>query len=97
MTTIEQVVAVATKNNRVCPMPQKWLQLYNLLPDRTRREAGAEPALPLILGAWGHTSAIDKMLRLQEHIAWAEQHGALEQVRVYLESLPEQDWHHVGE
>jgi hypothetical protein len=97
MITIDQVLAVATENKRICPQPQKWQQLYELLPDRKRKGAGWEPSLPLILAAWWDTPAMSKILRLREHIEWAAAHGVLEQVHTFLQSLPEEEWHHLGE
>ena len=38
-----------------------------------------------------------KMLRLTEHIEWAEEHGALEPVAHFLRELREEDWFHVGD
>lgn len=97
MITICQVLAVATENKRICPQPQKWQQLYELLPDRKRKGAGWEPSLPLILAAWWDTPAMSKILRLREHIEWAAAHGVLEQVHAFLWSLPEEEWYHLGE
>jgi hypothetical protein len=95
--TRDEVLALARKNGRVCPMPRQWNKLYELLPERRRLGAGWEPALPLILAAWHDTPAMLKMLRLQEHIDWASTHGALPAVATLLASLPEEQWLHIGE
>lgn len=97
MITINQVFAVASENNRICPQPQKWQQLYELLPDKKRKGAGWEPSLPQILAAWLDTPATSKILRLREHIEWAATHGAIEEVYTFLRSLPEEEWHHLTE
>jgi len=65
--------------------------------NRKRAGAGWEPALPLILGAWYETPALPKMLRLKEHIDWAEQRGVLDEVDKFLRSLTESEWAHIGE
>ena len=44
-------------NDRVCPQPQKWNELWEMLPDRRRAGEGWEPSLPLILDAWWDTPA----------------------------------------
>ena len=77
-------------------MPQRWNALYELLPNRQRVGSGWEPALPLILAAWHDTPAISKMLRLEEHIRWAAEHGALDSVEVFICSLEENDWLHLS-
>lgn len=97
MITVEEVLTEIQKNNRICPQPQRWQQLYELLPDRKYKGAGWEPALPLILAAWWDTPAMLKIVRLREHIEWAATHGSLEQVHQFLLSLPEDEWHHIGE
>ena len=69
--TVEVVLIEARKGNRVCPQPAQWQQLYEMLPNRQRKGAGWEPALPLILAAWHETPAPLKMLRLREQ-EWHE-------------------------
>lgn len=97
MISIDQVLAIATENNRVCLQPQKWQQLYELLPNKSRKGAGWEPPLPLILAAWRDTPSMSKRLRLREHIEWAAKHGCLKQVYEFMQSLPEDEWLHIGE
>ena len=95
MATLEEVLAEATKNGRVCPLP--WTQLYDMLPDKRHKGGGWEPALPLILAAWADTPAMLKMLRVREHIEWAASHGCLDAVFAFLRDLPETSWLHLGE
>ncbi len=92
--SVESLVAYCRENNRVCPQPPQWDQLWESLPERERVGAGWKPPLPLILAAWHDTPAMLKMLRLAEHIQWAAKHGALEPVARFLRELPEEDWHH---
>lgn len=88
--TLEEVVAEATKNGRVCPMPDQWLRLYELLPNRDR--GAGRPSLPLILAAWHEAPPLMKMLRVREHIEWAAKQGVLVQVVEYLRGLREDQW-----
>lgn len=97
MATIDETLTLAQSNSRVCPQPQKWNQLYGLLPNRVRVGARLEPALPLILAAWWETPDASKATRLREHIEWAARHDSLDKVHAFLASLAERDWHHVGE
>lgn len=94
---IENLVAYCRENNRVCPLPTHWNRLWEMLPNRKRVGAGWQPPAPLILAAWHDTPAALKMLRLSEHIEWAAQHSALEDVASFLRNLREEDWYHVGE
>lgn len=97
VSSIQDLIDYCRKNNRVCPMPNKWSELYELLPDKKRVGGGWEPALPLILAAWYETPALAKMLRLAEHIKWAANHGVLDEVESFLRGLQEDDWYHLSE
>ena len=97
MATLAEVLEEIQKNNRVCPLPQKWLQLYEMLPDKARKGGGWEPSLPMILGAWSDTPALSKILRLREHIQWAADHGCLDQIFSFLQDIPGDQWHHIGD
>jgi hypothetical protein len=90
------LLALASEGGRVCPQPHAWTRLYALLPDTRSDGYGAIPAAPYVLAAWAETSDEQKILRLREHLEWAERHGALAAVHAFLSSLPEADWHHVG-
>ena len=95
--TVESLMAYCRENGRICPMPQRWTALWELLPNRTRVGVGWQPPLPLILGAWDDTPAMLKMLRLSEHINWAADHNALETVATYLHALAEVEWSHLSD
>lgn len=69
----ESLIAYCRENSHVCPMPQRWSALWELLPDRTRVGGGWQPPVPLILAAWNDTPGMLKMLRLAERIEWAAQ------------------------
>ena len=34
--TVERLIAYCRENNRVCPLPPLWNQLWEMLPNRTR-------------------------------------------------------------
>jgi hypothetical protein len=95
--TAETLIAYAQENSRVCPQPMQWNEFWNLLPERKQIGGVWHPSLPLILAAWWEATNLDKMLRLAEHIRWAEEHGAIEVVSQFLRGLPESDWHHLGD
>ncbi len=92
--TTESLIAYCRDNSRICPMPQRWSALWELLPARKRVGGGWEPALPLILAAWHDTPNLMKMLRLTEHVEWAAERGALAAVAAFLRGLREDEWFH---
>ncbi len=81
-------------DGRICPQPMPWNKLWERLPDRKQTNAGWEPSLPLILGAWWPSSPEDKRERLFEHLEWAAERGDLDRVEKYLLRLRRQDWFH---
>jgi hypothetical protein len=90
----QNLITYCTENGRVCPFP--WVELYELLPNTKRNNKGGwDPSLPLILAAWFTTSNLMKILRLREHIEWADQHNAIDAVDEFLRALPEDKWHHL--
>ncbi|HBP86144.1 MAG TPA: hypothetical protein DD706_00440 [Nitrospiraceae bacterium] len=87
-----------TANQRVVPMPQKWSALYQKLKGTWQKPTGGwEPPIPLILAAWHDTSALEKQLRLREHLQWAEKQDQLQEIGIFLRALDEKDWCHLGE
>ena len=92
---LDALLEYVRQEGRVCPMPQRWNELWEMLPGRRRVGNGWEPGLPLILAAWWDTPALAKMLRLEAHIHHAETHGVLAEVDRFLRSLAREDWAHL--
>jgi hypothetical protein len=84
-------------DGRVCPMPIRWQELWEMLPGRERRGMAWEPPAPLILGEWWSTPSFAKVERLAEQIRYAHTHGVLAEVDGFLRGLPEAEWAHLGE
>lgn len=93
MLAIEEAIAIGTKDGRICPQPQRWNELWELLPNRERKGAGWTPPLPLILAAWWETSDTQKQERFYEHLIWAENHDALGAVLNFLKKLQNSNGH----
>ena len=91
---LNELLEYVRSNERVCPRQRRWKELWELLPGRKRVGDGWVPSLPLILGAWESTPTAAKSLRLQEHIRYAEEHGALTEIDKFLRALPEAEWAH---
>jgi hypothetical protein len=78
---------------RVCPVPKKWQELWEMLPDKQRIDGQWAPPLPLILDGWWYSSDEQKADRLKQHCEWAAEHEALSEVDAFLRSLVDVDWH----
>lgn len=92
---LDELLAFVRQQDRVCPVPGRWAELYDLLPGRSQDGAGWHPAVPLILGGWWYSSIQDKRERLAEHIQYAAANGALPFVEQFLRGLPASEWAHV--
>jgi hypothetical protein len=91
--SVDDVLAEARRNNRVCPKPLVWQRLYEWLPNKPQQL----PAVPATRAEWEHVPALEKRSRLREHIEWAAMQGVLQKVYDALKVLPEERWHHMGE
>lgn len=92
---IDALLEYVRNEDRVCPTPMRWKELFEMLPPPG--DDGEKLSLPLILHGWWDSSNLDKMLRVQHHIRWAAEHGVVAEVDAFLRGLPESDWHHVGD
>ncbi len=95
--SVDTLLDFCRANGRVCPIPMRWNELYRLLPGARSKGLGWDPPLPLILAAWHEASNSQKQERLETHVRWADDHGALEIVAKFLRSLNEADWHHFND
>jgi len=92
--TVHALMVLARRNNRVCPLPSQWLELYRLLGGERQPELQAPPLQPWL---WPRLSGLQKRLRFREHVEWAERHGSLELMARFMGGLEEGDWVHMGE
>jgi hypothetical protein len=93
-----ELLEYCQKNGQICPQQQAWNRLWKMLPNRTQQPSGGwEPGLPLILHAWSDSSNLEKLLRLKEHIEWADIHDTIDMVDAYLRGLSEEEWFHAGD
>lgn len=91
--TFDELIAEVGRDDRICPQPQVWNRLWEMLPDRRQVGAGWEPPLPLILAAWWRTSDDEKQQRFHDHLRWASDHGAFGDIEQFISSLKPDDWH----
>lgn len=92
--SLAEVMVVARRNNRACPLPQQWAAFHQLLPIRELHGRQLGAPLPIAGAAWASASAMEKRLRLRDQIEWAERTGALAAAHAFLCALGEEDWLH---
>jgi len=64
----------------VCPLPPIWNDIYGKLGRIAEQRNLPKPPVPLILAGWWASTDLDKMLRWQKTIAWADEHGLQDQI-----------------
>jgi hypothetical protein len=58
MSELDQLLAYCRENQRVCPVPRRWHELWELLPEKRQLGIEWQPPLPLILAAWWGSKAL---------------------------------------
>ena len=91
--SLDEVMLLARRNNRACPLPAAWSALHALLLTHAPQGALGVPA-PVDGPAWNVVSPMQKRLRLRDQLEWAERVGALAAVHGHLMALAEEDWLH---
>jgi len=90
---LNSLIDYVQSDGRICPMPDYWNKLWEMLPDRRQKETGGwEPSLPLILAAWWDTTAQEKQERLNQHIKYAFDHGVFDEIDKFLRELKPDQW-----
>ena len=95
--TLDVVMLEARKRNRVCPRPRRWLQVYEMLPNKHEVNGRQHPPPPMVGPVWNSEAPLAKRLCFREHLEWAERHGALIEVFAIMKSLTEEEWFHMDE
>jgi hypothetical protein len=87
----------ARRNNRVCPQPAKWQQLYQMLTVKSQPDSGRQLAPPPVGTAWLETPPLAERMFFRDQLEWAAAHECIEDVFSFLKRLPEPHWYHMGE
>lgn len=82
------LVAYSTSNNRICPEPIRWNQLWHILGCPSQ-----ELGPPLVLSGWAFSSDRDKRARFKEHLEYALKAGMLEAAETFVRGLGPGEWH----
>lgn len=89
--TLYDVMAEVRKDNRVCPLPTRWLEFYRVL-ERSGSTAPL-PSPPLVGSAWAATPSSAKRMCFHEQLEWADKHGCLQPAHAFLQALTPAEWH----
>ena len=89
---LEALLEYVKADGRICPDRTSWDRLWDMLPDKKHVGRDWQPPRPLPLAVWWETPLQAKTLRLEEHIRYAAEHGALDEVDTYLRGLRTDEW-----
>ena len=81
------------EEGRICPQQNKWHELWEMLPNKKRKDFGWTPPLPLIFDQWDKTTDLEKMLRFKQHIQYAAEKDILNLVERFIKGLTQAEWH----
>ena len=90
--SLEEALLEVRRNNRVCPLPAIWKQVWDYLPNK----GSSLSTVPTTAAEWAQLPPLQMRSRLREHLEWAHAQGVLPQVLGALRKVPEDRWHHIG-
>ena len=96
-TGAELLVEEARRNNRVCPLPLKWIELDLSLRAAVPEAAAATLQQPLPPREWKTTTALAKRLMFRSVLDWSAANGQVEATLAFVRALPESQWLHMGD
>ena len=85
----KEIYEALIEYSRVCPQPEPWCKLFEMLEDNQNKEL----KIPLILNGWIISNVFQKNVRFKQHLKWAYDHGQIKEIDKYLRSLPKEDWY----
>lgn len=91
--TLEELKIYVKSNNRICPMPTKWLRMHEIIK---RYSVGKTlpNLMPLILNGW-EASDDEKRDRLESQIDFSFKNSILfSRISNYLLNLKDADWYY---
>lgn len=99
MIAISLALKELDKNSRICPIPEVWQKIYNMLPDKIVGEYVNHPVPMPEFHSNDCRTSLFLCLRLdfRDHLYWASTHGVIEEIYQIIHNLPEDQWLHHGD
>jgi hypothetical protein len=77
---------------RAYPAPRYWERLYQTLEEEAEKRGKTPPPPPLTHGLESDPTQEDKMARLDEQAAWADQNKLLHRIQMFFDAMPSSGW-----
>lgn len=91
--SFDEVMALARRFNRICPVEPEWLRLQGILADC----AGPDAPEAVQGSTFRKMPPLARRMALRDLVECAAQRGCLPAVHAFLHALPEDRWTHMGE
>lgn len=93
MHSLENLLEICTRNNRICPKPKYWIKLSDAIG---MSDPNVDELTPLILAGWTYSDDETKQERLVKQIkfALAQPESVRDKFIEVLLSIDEDGWHH---
>jgi len=90
---LKSLIEYVQSEGRVCPVPDFWNNLWEMLPNAKGKQSGGwNLSPPLILAVWWDATAEQKRERLILHIKYAADHGVLDKADEFIRGLIPDQW-----
>ncbi|SNR33903.1 hypothetical protein [Lutibacter flavus] len=76
-------------NNRICPQPMIWNELYELMCEDLKVHAIPKP---LILAGWNFSNDLEKSIRFREHLNLIN-FDSDNRIKTYILNIEEENWY----
>jgi hypothetical protein len=77
---------------RAYPTIPYWERLHLMLSEEAEKRGKTPPPAPLIHGLEADPTLDDRMERLDEQVAWADQNQLLHRVQMFFDAMPASGW-----
>jgi hypothetical protein len=78
---------------RAYPALRYWERLHLMLSEEAEKRGKSPPPPPLIHGGLeSEATAVDRMERLDEQVAWADHNQLLHKVQMFFDAMPGSGW-----
>jgi hypothetical protein len=77
---------------RAFPTPRYWERLQQMLGEEAEKRGRTPPPEMLVVGLGSDPTDADRMERLDEQVAWADQNRLLHRIQMFFDSMPVSGW-----
>lgn len=77
---------------RAYPALAYWERLHQMLLEEAEKRGKSPPPAPLVHGLESEPTAVDRMERLDQQVAWADHNQLLHKIQMFFDAMPSSAW-----